>query len=74
MATAREIRSRIPYFVVGVALTLATVLTLSGASSLWWALIPGVPAIGWWNTGIEAWITRSLGHDQVGDAYRSGPQ
>lgn len=74
MATSQEIRFRVLYVVLGVALVVATVLTLAYASSPWWALIPGVVCVGWWYTGIEAWVDRRLGHDQVGDAYRSGTQ
>lgn len=74
MATTREIRFRTLYLAVGVVLLIITVWALAVAPSPWWAVIPGFLCAGWWYVGIQAWVSRMLGHDSVGDAYRSGPQ
>jgi len=70
MASAREVRFRVLYVVVGVALLAATLWVASVASGWWWA-IPGLLCAGWWWTGIEALAARILGHDPAGDSDRS---
>lgn len=72
MPTSREIRYRVVYVTVGLIL-LAVSLTAASVTAGWWWAIPGVLTAGWWWTGIEASVSRALGHDTVGDEFRSRP-